>query len=149
MLFSNFEEVCRKYYFSNTVCFHLNRRENGNCKARQENSKTSYSRASYLDLKLFICVKKFEFYPLTYSPFKWQTDNEQYSFHKQYMLHFRDTFVIFDKDGDGTIDTRELSTVLRAMGFNPTKVKKEQFFFTLLDQLFGSSFIWCWLVEHE
>jgi calmodulin len=36
---------------------------------------------------------------------------------------FRDTFVIFDKDGDGTIDTRELSTVLRAMGFNPTKVK--------------------------
>jgi hypothetical protein len=40
------------------------------------------------------------------------------------MLHFRDTFVIFDKDGDGTIDTRELSTVLRAMGFNPTKVKK-------------------------
>ncbi len=32
--------------------------------------------------------------------------------------------MIFDKDGDGTIDTRELSTVLRAMGFNPTKVKK-------------------------
>ena len=36
---------------------------------------------------------------------------------------FRDTFVIFDKDGDGTIDTKELSTVLRAMGFNPTKVR--------------------------
>ncbi len=32
--------------------------------------------------------------------------------------------MIFDKDGDGTIDTRELSTVLRAMGFNPTKVGK-------------------------
>jgi hypothetical protein len=35
--------------------------------------------------------------------------------------------VIFDKDGDGTIDTRELSTVLRAMGFNPTKVGKTFF----------------------
>ena len=38
---------------------------------------------------------------------------------------YRDTFVIFDKDGDGTIDTKELSTVLRAMGFNPTKVGVE------------------------
>jgi Ca2+-binding EF-hand superfamily protein len=32
--------------------------------------------------------------------------------------------VIFDKDGDGTIDTKELSTVLRAMGFNPTKASR-------------------------
>ena len=34
---------------------------------------------------------------------------------------FRDTFVIFDKDGDGTIDSKELSTVLKSMGYNPTK----------------------------
>jgi hypothetical protein len=33
---------------------------------------------------------------------------------------FRDTFVIFDKDGDGTIDSKELSTVLKSMGYNPT-----------------------------
>ena len=33
----------------------------------------------------------------------------------------RDTFVIFDKDGDGTIDSKELSTVLKSMGYNPTK----------------------------
>ena len=32
-----------------------------------------------------------------------------------------DTFVIFDKDGDGTIDSKELSTVLKSMGYNPTK----------------------------
>ena len=38
-------------------------------------------------------------------------------------MYFRDTFVIFDKDGDGTIDSKELSTVLRAMGYNPSKVR--------------------------
>ena len=39
-------------------------------------------------------------------------------------MYFRDTFVIFDKDGDGTIDSKELSTVLRAMGYNPSKVRQ-------------------------
>ena len=29
--------------------------------------------------------------------------------------------MIFDKDGDGTIDSKELSTVLKSMGYNPTK----------------------------
>ena len=40
-------------------------------------------------------------------------------------IFFRDTFVIFDKDGDGTIDSKELSTVLRAMGYNPSKVRED------------------------
>ncbi|XP_023326248.1 calmodulin isoform X2 [Eurytemora carolleeae] len=39
---------------------------------------------------------------------------------KEQLELFRDTFVIFDKDGDGTIDTKELSTVLKSMGYNPT-----------------------------
>ena len=39
-------------------------------------------------------------------------------------MYIRDTFVIFDKDGDGTIDSKELSTVLRAMGYNPSKVRQ-------------------------
>ena len=38
-----------------------------------------------------------------------------------YIYTCRDTFVIFDKDGDGTIDSKELSTVLKSMGYNPTK----------------------------
>ena len=38
-----------------------------------------------------------------------------------YIYICRDTFVIFDKDGDGTIDSKELSTVLKSMGYNPTK----------------------------
>merc|ERR1711997_705333 len=40
---------------------------------------------------------------------------------KEQLELFRDTFVIFDKDGDGTIDSKELSTVLKSMGYNPTK----------------------------
>ena len=39
---------------------------------------------------------------------------------KEQLELFRDTFVIFDKDGDGTIDSKELSTVLKSMGYNPT-----------------------------
>ena len=39
---------------------------------------------------------------------------------KEQLELFRDTFVIFDKDGDGTIDSKELSTVLKSMGYNPS-----------------------------
>lgn len=40
---------------------------------------------------------------------------------KEQLELFRDTFVIFDKDGDGTIDSKELSTVLKSMGYNPSQ----------------------------
>lgn len=39
---------------------------------------------------------------------------------REQFVEFRDAFEIFDRDGDGTIDTKELSTVLRSMGYNPT-----------------------------
>ena len=32
----------------------------------------------------------------------------------------REAFAIFDRDGDGTISTRELGTALRALGQNPS-----------------------------
>ena len=52
--------------------------------------------------------------------------------------------MIFDKDGDGTIDSKELSTVLKSMGYNPTKeeiqemvdeVGLDQFLLFLIDVL--------------
>merc|ERR1711871_223497 len=35
--------------------------------------------------------------------------------------NIKENFVMFDKDGDGTITTSELMTVLHALGFNPSQ----------------------------
>lgn len=37
-----------------------------------------------------------------------------------YVSECRDAFAAFDKNGDGSITTKELSAVMRAMGQNPT-----------------------------
>lgn len=38
-------------------------------------------------------------------------------------LEFREAFGLFDKDGDGTITARELGTVMRSLGQNPTEAE--------------------------
>lgn len=35
-------------------------------------------------------------------------------------VEFKEAFSLFDKDGDGTITTKELGTVMRSLGQNPT-----------------------------
>jgi dynein heavy chain len=42
------------------------------------------------------------------------------------VARMKDAFALFDKDGDGTMDTNELGTVLRSLGQNPTEAELEQ-----------------------
>ena len=45
-----------------------------------------------------------------------QLSNEQ-------IAEFKEAFSLFDKDGDGTITTKELGTVMRSLGQNPTEAE--------------------------
>src|SRR3954462_3888607 len=42
--------------------------------------------------------------------------------HEQ-IQEFKEAFSLFDKDGDGTITTKELGTVMRSLGQNPTEAE--------------------------
>ena len=42
-----------------------------------------------------------------------------------FLLDYKEAFAHFDKDGDGTITTKELGTVLRNLGENPTESELE------------------------
>ena len=38
-----------------------------------------------------------------------------------FLIEFKEAFSLFDKDGDGCITTKELGTVMRNLGQNPTE----------------------------
>ncbi|OWF56441.1 Calmodulin [Mizuhopecten yessoensis] len=45
---------------------------------------------------------------------------------EQQLQECREAFELFDKDGDGTVTTEELATVMRTMGQNPTDAAVEE-----------------------
>jgi calmodulin len=42
---------------------------------------------------------------------------------EEQIAEFKEAFSLFDKDGDGTITTKELGTVMRSLGQNPTETE--------------------------
>ncbi|XP_045165571.2 neo-calmodulin-like isoform X2 [Mercenaria mercenaria] len=45
---------------------------------------------------------------------------------QKFISEFREIFKLFDKDGDGAISTKELATVMRSLGQNPTEQEIRQ-----------------------
>ena len=52
-----------------------------------------------------------------------ETILQHLQFDKTLPSEFRETFKVFDKDGDGSITTKELGNIMRAIGQNPTEVE--------------------------
>ena len=42
---------------------------------------------------------------------------------EEQIAEFKEAFSLFDKDGDGCITTKELGTVMRSLGQNPTEAE--------------------------
>merc|ERR1719231_1781891 len=54
-------------------------------------------------------------------PFQTHTMADQLT--EEQIAEFKEAFSLFDKDGDGTITTKELGTVMRSLGQNPTEAE--------------------------
>jgi len=50
-------------------------------------------------------------------------DSEADQLTEEQIAEFKEAFSLFDKDGDGTITTKELGTVMRSLGQNPTEAE--------------------------
>uniref|UniRef100_A0A4W2BPX1 EF-hand domain-containing protein n=1 Tax=Bos indicus x Bos taurus TaxID=30522 RepID=A0A4W2BPX1_BOBOX len=57
---------------------------------------------------------------------------------EEQIAEFKEAFSLFDKDGDGTITTKELGTVMRSLGQNPTEAELQD----MINEV--DSRLWLW-----
>uniref|UniRef100_A0A8C0I366 EF-hand domain-containing protein n=1 Tax=Balaenoptera musculus TaxID=9771 RepID=A0A8C0I366_BALMU len=65
---------------------------------------------------------------------------------EEQIAEFKEAFSLFDKDGDGTITTKELGTVMRSLGQNPTEVELQDMI-NEVDPFCTSKLRWSWSNE--
>uniref|UniRef100_A0A8C9GK94 EF-hand domain-containing protein n=1 Tax=Piliocolobus tephrosceles TaxID=591936 RepID=A0A8C9GK94_9PRIM len=63
---------------------------------------------------------------------------------EEQIAEFKEAFSLFDKDGDGTITTKELGTVMRSLGQNPTEAELQDMINEVDADVFGSSKLYLW-----
>ena len=56
---------------------------------------------------------------------------------EEQIAEFKEAFSLFDKDGDGTITTKELGTVMRSLGQNPTEAELQGKFYRLFSRFWS------------
>ncbi|KAG5645669.1 hypothetical protein DXG03_005507 [Asterophora parasitica] len=61
--------------------------------------------------------------PTQRSPHAHKTKTMADQLSEEQISEFKEAFSLFDKDGDGTITTKELGTVMRSLGQNPTEAE--------------------------
>uniref|UniRef100_A0A5F8H990 EF-hand domain-containing protein n=1 Tax=Monodelphis domestica TaxID=13616 RepID=A0A5F8H990_MONDO len=65
---------------------------------------------------------------------------------EEQITEFKEAFSLFDKDGDGTITTKELGTVMRSLGQNPTEAELQDMI-NEVDPFCTSKHRWSWSNE--
>ena len=70
-----------------------------------------------------LVASQFYFFPTFTRTFAPHTLTMADQLTEEQIAEFKEAFSLFDKDGDGTITTKELGTVMRSLGQNPTEAE--------------------------
>jgi calmodulin len=76
-----------------------------------------------LSVFYFFLLTNIFFLPLSKSLQLFNSINMADQLTEEQIAEFKEAFSLFDKDGDGTITTKELGTVMRSLGQNPTEAE--------------------------